>query len=247
VDSDYDYLLEGYTDVSKIVNDNPYVFQTYTYSIENFKCYAESLHGVVVKATLQDEQLFDYVGFLKSYSSIIYDLFIYSLHHEKEQSKSFTMADFSNTIKLLEQVDVSSSKQLKKLKESVEKKIATLDQISDKQISQFKEALQSLGVTPENTYLFIKGHTLYENVVCMFLKPIERYLRSKQFKQISELKKDDEEATDRRNQYKKSLIDIEFVLRHNTNYYDCFLMKKILSDIENYKTMNFSRSVGETS
>jgi hypothetical protein len=247
VDSDYDYLLQGYTDVSKIVNDNPYVFQTYTYSIENFKCYAESLHGVVVKATLQDEQLFDYVGFLKSYSSIIYDLFIYSLHHEKEQSKSFTMADFSNTIKLLEQVDVSSSKQLKKLKESVEKKIATLDQISDKQISQFKEALQSLGVTPENTYLFIKGHTLYENVVCMFLKPIERYLRSKQFKQISELKKDDEEATDRRNQYKKSLIDIEFVLRHNTNYYDCFLMKKILSDIENYKTMNFSRSVGETS
>ncbi|RKZ75431.1 MAG: hypothetical protein DRR16_31300, partial [Candidatus Parabeggiatoa sp. nov. 3] len=90
-------------------------------------------------------------------------------------------------------------------------------------------------------------HTLYENVVCMFLKPIERYLRSKQFKQISELKKDDEEARDRRNQYKKSVIDIEFVLRNNTNYYDCFLMKKILSDIENYKTMNFSRSVGETS
>jgi hypothetical protein len=231
-------IYYDHTDVSKIVNENPYVFQTYTYSIENFKCYAESLHFVVVKATWQDEQqLFDYVGFLKSYSSIIYDLFIYSLHHVKEQSKSFTMTDFSNTIKLLDQVDVSFSvqKELKKLKESVEKKIATLDKISEKQISQFQEELYTLGVTPENTYLFIKGHTLYDNVVCMFLAPIERHLKSIRYKKISELKKDDEEATNRRNQYQKSVTDIELVLRINTDYHDCFLMKKIFRDIESYK------------
>lgn len=249
VDSDYDYLLQGYTFVSKIINENPYVFQTYTYSIENFKCYAESLHGVVVKATLQDEpQLFDYVDFLKSYSSIIYDLFIYSLHHEKEQSKSFTMTDFSNTIKLLDQVDMTSSvqKALKKLKESVEKQMATLDKISDKQISQFKKELRMLGVTPENTYLFIKGHTLYDNVVCMFLVPIERHLKSEHYRRISELKKDNKEAThkdneeaiNRTNQYKKSVTKIELVLRNNTNYHDCFLMKKISDDIGNYKQVS---------
>ncbi|TGO02083.1 hypothetical protein PN36_30900 [Candidatus Thiomargarita nelsonii] len=241
VDSDYDYLLQNHTDVSKIINENPYIFQTYTYSIENFKCYAESLHGVVVQATFQDEeQLFDYVYFLKSYSSIIYDLFIYSLYHEKEQSKRFTITDFSNTIKLLEQVDISSKGQpeLKKLKKSVEKKIATLDKISDKQINKFKEELHKLGVTPENTYLFIKGHTLYDNVVCMFLKPIERHLKSKQYRRISELKKDSKEATNRRKQYEDSVTNIEFVLRNNTNYYDCFLMEKIFSDIENYKQLS---------
>jgi len=242
VDSDYDYLLQGHTDISKIVNENPYIFQTYTYSIENFKCYAASLHGVVVKATLQDEeQLFDYVYFLESYSSIIYDLFIYSLHHAKEQSESFTITDFSDTIKLLEQVDVLSKgqKALTKLKESVEKKIATLDKISDKQISQLKEELQRLGVTPKNTYLFIKGHTLYDNVVCMFLKPIEKYLKSKHYRRITELGTDKKEAYDRREEYKKSITDIELVLRNNTNYYDCFLMKQIFSDIENYKQIYF--------
>ena len=245
VDSDYDYLLQGYTDVSKTVNENPYVFQTYAYSIENFKCYAESLHSVVVKSTLLDKpELFDYVNFLKLYSSIIYELFIYSLHHLKEQSDSFTINDFSETIKLLAQVDILSQgqKALKKLKIAVENKIATLDKISDRQINQFKEKLYILGITPENTYLFIKGHILYENVVCMFLQPIALYLKSKQFRQISELKKDEEEATNRRNQYKKYFIDIELVLRNNTNYYDCFLMNHILSDIEKYKKRNFSNN-----
>ena len=238
VDSDYDYLLQSHTDDSKTINENPYIFQTYTYSIENFKCYAESLHGVVVKATLQDEplQFFDYAKFLKEYSSVIYDLFIYSLHHAKKQSNSFTIDDFSKTIKLLSPVDIPSQGQeaLTKLEKAVKNKMATLYKISDKQINQFKKELHKLGVTPENTYLFIKGHTLYDNVVCMFLEPIVGYLKSKQFKQISELKKDEEEATNRRNQYKKSITNFELILRNNTDYYDCFLIKKILSDIGKY-------------
>jgi len=122
VDSDYDYLLQGHTDNSKTINESPYIFQTYTYSIENYKCYAESLHRVMVRATLQDKQeLFDYVRFLKEYSVIIYDLFIYSLHYTKEKSDGFTIEDFSKTIKLLEQVDYSSQGQeaLAKLKKAV--------------------------------------------------------------------------------------------------------------------------------
>ncbi len=43
-------------------------------------------------------------------------------------------------------------------------------------------------------------------------------------------------------QYRKLTTDIGLVLCHNTDYYDCFLMKKILSDIENYKTMNFENN-----
>ncbi len=160
VDSDYDYLLQSHTDNSKAINESPYIFQTYTYSIENYKCYAESLHRVMVRATLQDKQeLFDYVKFLKEYSSIIYDLFIYSLHYAKEKSDSFTIKDFSKTIKLLEQVDYSSQEPeaLEKLKKAVKEKFAILDKIPDKKINQFKEELHKLGVEPENTYLFMRG------------------------------------------------------------------------------------------
>ena len=45
VDADYDYLMQGTTLVSKEVCENPYVFHTYVYAIENFQCYAPALHN----------------------------------------------------------------------------------------------------------------------------------------------------------------------------------------------------------
>ena len=54
VDSDYDFLLQGATKVSHKINKNPYIFQTYGYAIENFHCFADSLHEVCVQATLND-------------------------------------------------------------------------------------------------------------------------------------------------------------------------------------------------
>ena len=52
VDSDYDFLLQGATNTSRKINRNKYIFQTYTYAIENYHCFAESLHEVCVQATL---------------------------------------------------------------------------------------------------------------------------------------------------------------------------------------------------
>ena len=48
VDSDYDFLLQGATNTSRKINRNKYIFQTYTYAIENYHCFAESLHEVCV-------------------------------------------------------------------------------------------------------------------------------------------------------------------------------------------------------
>ena len=39
VDADYDYLMQGVTLSSAEVCNNPYVFHTYVYAIENFQCY----------------------------------------------------------------------------------------------------------------------------------------------------------------------------------------------------------------
>ena len=36
VDSDYDYLLQGRTNTSRYIIENPYVMQTYAYAIENY-------------------------------------------------------------------------------------------------------------------------------------------------------------------------------------------------------------------
>ena len=59
VDSDYDYLLQGATSTSRNMIENPYILHTYTYAIENYQCYAESLHQICVQSTLNDTKLID--------------------------------------------------------------------------------------------------------------------------------------------------------------------------------------------
>ena len=46
VDADYDYLEQGASGSSKTILDNPYIFHSYAYAIENMQCYAPSLHAV---------------------------------------------------------------------------------------------------------------------------------------------------------------------------------------------------------
>ena len=72
VDSDYDFLLQGATNTSRKINRNRYIFQTYTYAIENYHCFAESLHEVCVQATLNDRSILDFNFFLKKYLSLIH-------------------------------------------------------------------------------------------------------------------------------------------------------------------------------
>ena len=60
VDADYDYLLQGATPTSRLINKNPFVFHTYAYAIENYQCYAATLHRVCVMATLNDRQIVEF-------------------------------------------------------------------------------------------------------------------------------------------------------------------------------------------
>ena len=71
VDADYDYLMQGTTPLSDEVNNNPYVFHTYAYAIENLQCYAPSLHDVTVAVTLNDHSIFNFEEFL-SYTVRVY-------------------------------------------------------------------------------------------------------------------------------------------------------------------------------
>ena len=58
VDADYDYLIQGRTRQSQKILASPYVFHTYVYAIENFQCYAPSLHNVCVSVALNDHRIF---------------------------------------------------------------------------------------------------------------------------------------------------------------------------------------------
>ena len=103
VDSDYDFLLQGATNVSRKINRNPYIFQTYGYAIENFHCFAESLHEVCVQATLNDRHILDFPAFLKRYSQIAYPLFLWNVwFYRQHDTHTFPMYDFNACVRLQE-------------------------------------------------------------------------------------------------------------------------------------------------
>ena len=79
VDADYDYLMQGRTHQSQKVLASPYVFHTYVYAIENFQCYAPSLHNVCVSVTLNDHRIFDFREYFRQFSEAIFPLFVWSI------------------------------------------------------------------------------------------------------------------------------------------------------------------------
>ena len=101
VDSDYDYLLQGVTGTSRHILRNPYVIHTYAYAIENYQCYAESLHGVCVQSTLNDKPMIDFPAFFRVYSQIIYPLFLWNIwFYRRRELSVFSMQDFCRVVRL---------------------------------------------------------------------------------------------------------------------------------------------------
>lgn len=241
VDSDYDYLLNGATNQSKIIKENPFIFQTYTYSIENYKCYAESLDQILVEATMNDNQDFDCATFIKKYSEIIYKLFLYSFFYEKQSQEIsgssehiFTISDFCSIIKLTQNIDFNNNEALDTLSERVNLKIASLPTIEGNTKFLLEKELNTLGLSPENTYLFIQGHTIYENIVPLLINPFYDYSKKQKIESFKKFSRADEEKVNKINQYRNQIVNLEAVLQTHKYYHRCFLMNNIKSDIADY-------------
>jgi len=169
VDSDYDFLLQGKTNVSHKINSSPYIFQTYAYAIENFHCYAESLHEVCVQATLNDRMLIDFPAFLKRYSQIIYPLFLWNVwFYCQRDTYTFPMYDF-NACTRLQEVNVHHPERtLDPVQRAVDKKLSEMRRRFSRNIKAVEALgveLERLGLNPDTTYLYIQGHHLMDGVV----------------------------------------------------------------------------------
>lgn len=240
VDSDYDYLLNGHTPVSTTINQNQYIFQTHAYSIENLKCYKESLQGVCVRATKNSEQEINLLKLLKLYSNIIHPLLLWSLFFtSKNDTTTFTITHFSDIVKILTNVDIDTrcKAAILDVRQRVQAKIAELERNhpSDIQkVAAFSQQLRPSGLNEDTAYLFINGHTLFDNVVLMILKPLCRKLRKKKIQEISINAQHQEESKNQINHYKNKCKNIKDVLSTNTNFKTCFLYQKIKQDLDLY-------------
>lgn len=169
VDADYDYLMQGASETSREIISNPAILHTYAYSIENLQCYAPSLHNVCVMVTLNDRKVFDLQNFMTRFSEIIFPLFVWSIwHYRRGVYGQFTITDFNRTIELGGFNINRPQDALDNLRAKVMRKVNYMNHQHPEAEQEYKELsaeLVRLGVEPEQTYLYIQGHHLFDKIV----------------------------------------------------------------------------------
>jgi hypothetical protein len=238
VDSDYDYLLQGVTSTSRQINSSAYVFQTYAYAIENYQCYAGSLHEACTMATLNDRSLVDLVGFMTLYSQIAYPLFIWSVWFYRQRNLSeFSLTDFNAYVRL-DHVSVRQPEDaLMAMDRRVKNKLRELEKRHPRaleEIEAMKAEFAYLGVHPENTYMFIQGHHIMESVTMKILTPVCNALRREREEEIKCLAEHHVQFRNELTCYERSLLPVDVVLKKQTGFKDSPVYKKLEKDIREF-------------
>ena len=235
VDADYDFLIQGATKTSEKIISSPYVFHTYVYAIENYQCYAPSLHNVCVMSTLNDHKIFDFEEYMRLYSQAIYPLFIWSIwYYRTPDYGDFSITDFNRVIDTGHFSIPNAYNSIVNVRHKVGRKVAFLQkQNPDAKESYLalKEELKELGVTADNAYLFIQGHHLYDGVISPMLNKVcERLRREREI----EIHKNAVHNTQMRNElscYQHSVESVASMLKKNYGYINSPQYQRIKNDI----------------
>ncbi len=247
VDADYDYLLQGASPNSQQLLSSPYIFHTYVYSIENYQCYAPGLHDTCVMVTLNDHKMFDFERYLADYSRAIYPLFVWNIWcYTTPNYIHFTMTDFMRVIepghvKLREVRNV-----LRCIKVKVDHKVNQLykefPQFEDDR-EHLEERLAQLGVTPDNAYLYIQGHHIFNKVVVPVVQKVCDALIQEREREIKSQALHKAQENTELSCYDNSVEQVIPMLKKNTYYQNSDAFRRILRDVERFLSDASDRSL----
>ena len=239
VDADYDYILQGATEMSRQMLENPYIFHTYAYAIENFQCYAKGLHETCVMVTLNDHRIFNFERFLQSYSQTIWPLFVWHVVflQRRKMTMHFDMCEF-NKVVVLPSVRIQNPKwAIEYLSKKVRAKMFQLERRFPKlkdALPETERMLRDLEINDNNTYLYIQGHHLFDLVVSPVVQTVCDILRNEQENDIRDRAVHSEQARTEIACYENSLGKVKMMMKKNTYYQFSPEFQKILADVERY-------------
>lgn len=244
VDADYDYILQGATEMSRQMLENPYIFHTYAYAIENFQCYAKGLHETCVMVTLNDHRIFNFERFLQSYSQTIWPLFVWHVVflQRRKMTMHFDMCEF-NKVVVLPSVRIQNPKwAIEYLSKKVRAKMFQMERRFPKlkdALPETERMLRDLGINDNNTYLYIQGHHLFDLVVSPVVQTVCDILRNEQENDIRDRAVHSEQARTEIACYENSLGKVKMMMKKNTFYQFSPEFQKILADVERYLEKDF--------
>lgn len=254
VDSDLEYLLKN-----EPLFSHPYIFHTYTYSIENYKIFPQALARIVDKSSYPDASMrrFSFAHFIKDYSKVAYPLLRYILYFEKKKreqmaekkddvvsepliSENELKSVFcikSNEIVLADnanEVIIGLKNRVSHLIDKIKKKYPDID------LSQIDSTLSELNVKEEETYWYLNGHIMYDCVAKIIMgKVISNYRKEK--REWFKLQEQTEILKAKKNEYDNRIKNIDWKTLMNDGYMYCFIslnrcppIKKIKQDVEQF-------------
>jgi hypothetical protein len=238
VDADYDYLLQRRTRQSAMVLDSPYVFHTYVYAIENFQCYAPSLHNVCVSVTLNDHRIFDFRTYFQLYSEVLFPLFVWSIMlYRNGNYPRFSISDFNRISDPggfnMHHPEPSISNVRRKVRTKINDLQRQFPDAKEEYLAT-KADLLALGVTPQTTYLYIQGHHLFDTVVSPILSKVCNVLRQERQNEIYHAAAHKTQKHNEMSCYENSLQDIKVMLKKNSGYMASEQFRRIQDDIRQY-------------
>lgn len=253
VDSDYDYLLQDhYLDEykkkkSEEINKNIYILQTYAYSIENLLCTPKDLYSFCVKVTQQSHKPIHIDKLIETYSKYIYKLFLWNLFmYSQGRDDVYSIKKFSKDISFPEKRpknnDLASffDSALAEVKMKAEKIEDHLIKSFPKKVKEVEllgqDLKKSKGLKEEESFLYIKGHTLMDKVVLKILIPICVFLKNEKMNEYKNHSKTEEQKIKDMGKYDSLTQDmsksLERLIYNNKFKGDIFL--KIENDINSY-------------
>ena len=238
VDADYDYLMQGATHASRKILESPYVFHTYVYAIENFQCYAPSLHNVCVSVTLNDHRIFDFREYFRQFSESLFQLFVWSIMlYRNGNYNKFTITDF-NRIADPGGFNVQNPEpSLVNVRRKVKTKVNELQRLfpdAKEEYLKTKDDIRALGVTAQTTYLYIQGHHLFDTVVSPILSKVCNLLRQERQNEIYQATAHKTQKRNEMSCYENSLQDIKVMLKKNTGYMASDQFRRLQEDVRRY-------------
>lgn len=238
VDADYDYMLQGVTPTSCRIIKSPYVFHTYAYSIENYQCFAPALHDVCVMVTLNDHSIFDFDDYMRQYSEACHPLFVWSVWAYRTGNHGlFSISDFCGIITPGGFNVFAPHHSLNHLRHKVERKVRALRQGFPDGAAAYpalEKELSALGVTPQNTYLYIQGHHIFDSVVAPIMSKVCNLLRQEREREIHSTATHRTQMRNELSCYENSIEDVRSMLKKNTGYTACPQFQALQADVARF-------------
>lgn len=235
VDADYDWLMQGKTESSQMVCHSPYVFHTYVYAIENYQCYAPNLHTVCVMSTLNDKEVVDLNGFMTEYSTIIWPLFVWNIWvYRHDHYKEFSIMDFCETVTFKDINPYHPESTIEYIRRKVNQKISWLQRRFPQgkgTYAPLRQELLQMGLTPETCYLYMQGHSLFENVIMPLLGPVCAMLRKEREREINHLAGHEQQRMNELACYQHSQSPVDEMLRKGAGYRESEPYQRLRADL----------------